>query len=230
LKRAFNQGRELVRESDFTDQMPGAFVKNLGGFTTFCPAPLPPVVPLTMSLARQPSEVDTMLGRLDGTAKALPDRKILVRSFVRREAQLSSYIENTCARYEAITRGPEFLTAFENGRPGQGFAVKKMFDLAGKIEQMWVEVLSIDGDRIRGALANDPQLVKGLKLREPVELEFDQIEDWICSIGRNHVGGIRAKAVGAKAVGAKAVGAKAVAAKAVAAKAVRAQQEAGNRD
>jgi Fic family protein len=42
------------------------------------------------------------LGRLQGAAGALPDPKILIRSFVRREAQLSSYIENTFANYEEI--------------------------------------------------------------------------------------------------------------------------------
>ena len=41
-------------------------------------------------------------GRLQGTALALPDPKILIRSFVRREAQLSSYIENTYARYDDV--------------------------------------------------------------------------------------------------------------------------------
>src|SRR5476651_125951 len=91
-----------MKESAFTSSMPGEFVKNLNGFTTFRPHPLPPTVPWTMTLARQLSDVDTILGRLDGTAKSLPDRKILVRSFVRREAQLSSYIENTYASYDDV--------------------------------------------------------------------------------------------------------------------------------
>jgi Fic family protein len=42
------------------------------------------------------------LGRLDGIALTLPEPTILIRSFVRREAQLSSYIENTYARYDEI--------------------------------------------------------------------------------------------------------------------------------
>jgi Fic family protein len=91
-----------VRESEFTSEKPGRFVKNLQGVTTFCPEKLPPVLSLPLSLVRQIGIVDNMLGRLDGTAKALPDRKILIRSFVRREAQLSSYIENTYARYEEV--------------------------------------------------------------------------------------------------------------------------------
>jgi Fic family protein len=82
--------------------MPGSLLKNLQGMTTFSPAPLPPKLILPLPLLRQIGVVDNMLGRLDGTAKVLPDRKILIRSFVRREAQLSSYIENTYARYEEV--------------------------------------------------------------------------------------------------------------------------------
>ncbi|MBC7782390.1 MAG: Fic family protein, partial [Burkholderiales bacterium] len=48
------------------------------------------------------SEVTVLLGRLDGMALTLPDPTILIRSFVRREAQLSSYIENTFAKYDEI--------------------------------------------------------------------------------------------------------------------------------
>jgi len=139
-----------LKESDFTSQMPGSFVKNLQGATTFAPAPLPPALSLPLSLLKRISVVDNMLGRLDGTAKALPDQKILVRSFVRREAQLSSYIENTYARYEevaaadadtdhaevnepvretlnaerAIRAGVE--TVFEQGRPVSVQLIRKM--------------------------------------------------------------------------------------------------------
>ena len=69
---------------------------------TFSPAPLPPEFVIPPSLLRRIDIVANVLGRLDGTAKALPDRKILIRSFVRREAQLSSYIENTYASYADV--------------------------------------------------------------------------------------------------------------------------------
>ncbi|MGH7215134.1 MAG: Fic family protein, partial [Tepidisphaeraceae bacterium] len=64
--------------------------------------PLPPLLTVPPALLKRISEVDNMLGRLDGKAQALPDRRILIRSFVRREAQLSSYIENTYARYDEV--------------------------------------------------------------------------------------------------------------------------------
>ena len=91
-----------MKEADFTGQMPGEFVRNLQGTLTFSPLPLPPALSLPMGLVRRVGIVENTLGRLDGTAKALPDRQILIRSFVRREAQLSSYIENTYARYDEV--------------------------------------------------------------------------------------------------------------------------------
>ena len=88
---------------DFQSGAPGQLTKSLEGRLTFVPNALPPkqwsVPPRLLPLL---SRIDNLLGRLDGTARALPDQRILIRSFVRREAQLSSYIENTYARYEDV--------------------------------------------------------------------------------------------------------------------------------
>jgi Fic family protein len=102
-----------LKEADFTSEMAGRFVKNLQGTTTFAPAALPTELSLPLPLLKRISVVDNTLGRLDGTAKALPDQKILIQSFVRREAQLSSYIENTYARYEEVA---EAEVAADRGR------------------------------------------------------------------------------------------------------------------
>jgi Fic family protein len=93
-----------MRHIDFQSRSPGQLIKNLQGRLTFVPNPLPPSPKLSLlpSLLRRIGVVDNTLGRLDGKAQSLPDRKILIRSFVRREAQLSSYIENTYARYDEV--------------------------------------------------------------------------------------------------------------------------------
>jgi Fic family protein len=91
-----------MQESQFKPTAPGRLIKNLEGRLTFAPNPLPPAWSFPPRLFALVSNVDNLLGRLDGTARALPDRRILIRSFVRREAQLSSYIENTYARYEEL--------------------------------------------------------------------------------------------------------------------------------
>ena len=71
----------------------------VGGETVkaFVPAPLPPVPPLAMD-----GEVRTALdaallalGRLDGVSSVLPDTHLLLYTYVRKEAVLSSQIEGT---------------------------------------------------------------------------------------------------------------------------------------
>jgi Fic family protein len=86
----------------FSTDSPGELVKNLDGRQTYKPNPLYPPFRTTPSIDKSLTEVTVTLGRLDGMASTLPDPTILIRSFVRREAQLSSYIENTFANYEEV--------------------------------------------------------------------------------------------------------------------------------
>ena len=88
--------------NDFTPDAPGELVLNLDGQPAFLPTPLPPRLDLHPALVAAVGDVSNRLGRLDGTAATLPDPTILIRSFVRREAQLSSYIENTFADYDEV--------------------------------------------------------------------------------------------------------------------------------
>lgn len=94
---------------------PGELLKNLDGRLTFVPEALPPKLRLSPGDYNRVSEVSNLLGRLDGIARTLPDPTILIRSFVRREAQLSSYIENTFARFDEIAFADR-----EEGRPTSG--------------------------------------------------------------------------------------------------------------
>lgn len=86
----------------FKPQKTGRLLRNLDGRLTFVPDPLPPKLRLAPRDYEWVSEVSNLLGRLDGIARTLPDPTILIRSFVRREAQLSSYIENTFARFDEM--------------------------------------------------------------------------------------------------------------------------------
>jgi Fic family protein len=63
----------------------------------FVPAPLPPVPPLALGGRLQPllERAHLALGRLDGLASLLPDPSLLLYSYVRKEAVLSSRIEGT---------------------------------------------------------------------------------------------------------------------------------------
>src|SRR3954465_13865169 len=66
-------------------------------FKAFVPAPLPPhpVVAWTHALRRRFDDALVALGRLDALTAHLPNASLLLYSFVRKEAVLSSQIEGT---------------------------------------------------------------------------------------------------------------------------------------
>jgi Fic family protein len=66
-------------------------------FQAFVPAPLPPVPPIvwTTELRRRFDEALVALGRLDAVSAMLPNARLVLYSFVRKEAVLSSQIEGT---------------------------------------------------------------------------------------------------------------------------------------
>ncbi len=66
-----------------------------GDYTAYVPAPLPPPVEWGADLVSLLSEADLAVGRLAGEGRRLPNRHLLIRPFVRREAVLSSRIEGT---------------------------------------------------------------------------------------------------------------------------------------
>src|ERR1700733_13329917 len=63
----------------------------------FVPPPLPPAQPLSLTEGAQTALDRAMhsLGRLDGVATTMPDVDLLLYTFVRKEAVLSSQIEGT---------------------------------------------------------------------------------------------------------------------------------------
>ncbi len=77
-------------------KVPGKPVR-MGGYTAFVPATLPPKIAWTARLVRLLSDADSLLGRLAGEGRRLPNPHILMRPFVRQEAVLSSRIEGTQA-------------------------------------------------------------------------------------------------------------------------------------
>jgi Fic family protein len=63
----------------------------------FVPAPLPPRLDSTWSLINAATVADRAIGLLSGIGRTLPNPELLIQPFVRREAVLSSRIEDTQA-------------------------------------------------------------------------------------------------------------------------------------
>ncbi len=71
-------------------------------FLAFVPAPLPPEIRWSSTIAQLLSDADRALGELAGLGRTLPNPHLLIRSFIRREAVLSSRIEGTQASLDDL--------------------------------------------------------------------------------------------------------------------------------
>jgi Fic family protein len=73
-------------------------------FSAFIPAPLPPEPPLELSPDIQEllEQANRALGRLDGVGALLPDTKLFLYSYIRKEALLSSQIEGTQSSFSDL--------------------------------------------------------------------------------------------------------------------------------
>ena len=73
----------------------GHLAEGPGGYRAFVPAPPPPPLAWDERLTVSLSAADRAIGRLAGEGRRLPNPRLLIRPFVRREAVLSSRIEGT---------------------------------------------------------------------------------------------------------------------------------------
>jgi Fic family protein len=72
------------------------------GYYAFVPPPLPPELPIDWELAALLSEADRAVAELSGAGRLLPNPHLLIRPYLRREAVLSSLIEDTYADVEDL--------------------------------------------------------------------------------------------------------------------------------
>lgn len=82
-----------------TRNAPGRLVQNLDGHWAFIPNPLPPDLVWSNELVSMLSAADRALGQLAGDGGEVASPQLLLRSFLRREAALSSRIEGTRANF-----------------------------------------------------------------------------------------------------------------------------------
>ena len=84
-----------MKASDFRSPAAGRIHRSFGAIDTFVPAALPPAIAYDDRLVLALSRADTALGELSGAGRQLPNPHLLINSYLRREAVLSSRIEGT---------------------------------------------------------------------------------------------------------------------------------------
>lgn len=72
---------------------------------------------------------------------------------------------------------PKFVAAFEAGA-GENFAIKAPVSRDGNTEFIWITVTTIEGDRVYGTLANDPNNLGKLKYGSKVSVQSGELNDW----------------------------------------------------
>lgn len=86
-----------MNPADFRAPQAGRVVMTAQGYAAFVPAPLPPRIEYTDGLVLALSGADAALSELAGLGRVLPNPRLLIAPYVRREAVLSSRIEGTQA-------------------------------------------------------------------------------------------------------------------------------------
>lgn len=97
-----------MQPADFGQLSPGRLVPTIQGAKAFLPASAPRELPLEISIVRLLAQAERGLGELSGAARRLPNAYLVGAPLLRREAILSSRIEETIAT-------PETLALFELG-------------------------------------------------------------------------------------------------------------------
>lgn len=82
---------------DFQSTTAGKVITTPTGYAAFVPAKLPPALTYDTELVLSLSRADAALSELSGLGRHLPNPHLLIASYVRREAVLSSRIEGTKA-------------------------------------------------------------------------------------------------------------------------------------
>ncbi len=87
---------------DFTEKQRLYCKRQPEDYFAFVPPPLPPELPIDWELATLLSEADRAVAELSGAGRLLPNPHLLIRPYLRREAVLSSLIEDTYAEVEEL--------------------------------------------------------------------------------------------------------------------------------
>ena len=86
-----------MNQGDFKNSTAGKCIRTISRppYWAYVPHPLPPKIEMDWELVGLLSKADITLGKLSGAGQLLPNPHLLISPFIRREAVMSSRIENT---------------------------------------------------------------------------------------------------------------------------------------
>jgi Fic family protein len=143
------------------------------GYQAFIPNPLPPVLALDWELAALLAEANARVGELSGMGRQLPNPHLLISPYIRREATLSSRIENTQAGMDDL-----FYFEADTSEPPRVPDVKEVHNyvLALQYGIERVKTLPLSGRLVREI---HKHLMEDIRGSYATPGEFRRTQNWI---------------------------------------------------
>ncbi len=163
---------------DFTSSRAGTVERiddARGIYHAFVPAALPPAIGYSDALVGKLSEADAVLGQLSATGGQLPNPQVLLVSYIRREAVLSSRIEGTLTSIADVFADEAVHALASDDDP----AVQEVRNYISALELgvEWVQRgRLIDREMV---LALHRVLMTGVRGRDKQPGEFRTVQNWI---------------------------------------------------
>jgi len=160
----------------------GRRIRCVGDYRAYVPSPLPPPIAWDGQLASALSSADRAIGRLAGEGRRLPNPHLLMRSFVRREAVLSSRIEGTQATLGELLAA-EAGAVVERSAADLSEVGNYVVALEHGVRRLRTLPLSL-----RLVRELHEKLMRGVRGDTATPGEFRRSQNWIGSPGRNLAG------------------------------------------
>lgn len=146
------------------------------GYWAFVPNALPPELKIDFKFMQQLSEADRALGELAGLGRMMPNPRLFVRSFINREAVLSSRIEGTQADLH------DLFAYTAEGRAKLGAAKHgDVFEVYNYVRAMDYGIKRLETFPVSLRLIRElhQYLMKGVRGSQATPGEFRRSQNWI---------------------------------------------------
>lgn len=167
-----------MKPEEYQTPEAGEVLRVATGYYAFLPALLPPDIEYTSALVNALSDADTALGELSGVGRLIPNPHLLIPSYIRREAVLSSRIEGT------LTDLPDLW--LEEIKPGE----KRVADADIREVQNYVRALEYGTRRLRELPLSlrlvreiHKRLMEGVRGSQATPGKFRRSQNWIGTPG-----------------------------------------------
>lgn len=161
----------------------GRTIAQPSGYLAYHPAPLPPEPPLVLDAngIALLSEAEHELGRLSGVATLLPNPKLFVGMYVRKEALLSSQIEGIDSTLDEVIR-------FEEGdKPSEGKRLHDTEEIVNYVRALNHGITRLTDLPLSLRLIREihAELLRGVRGDGKAPGEFRKSQNWIGPRGAN---------------------------------------------